>query len=130
MAEPVMLDKFPNIKPICLPQTDSELVDHEGTVTGWAYSGVNGYNSWLHQNNVKISENSDKTKLSANARNFSSCYGDTGAPLVVSDPANNNGLTLAGVSDDNNCKIFTKIFLYIEWINRVIADSTVCPSPP
>ena len=130
MAEPVMLDKFPNIKPLCLPQTDSNFVDYEGTVTGWAYNGVNGYNSWLHQNTITISENSDKTKLSVNTRNISSCYGDTGGPLVVSDPANNNGLTLAGVSDDNNCETFSKVSKYSEWIHSIISDSTVCQSPP
>ena len=129
MAEPVMLDKYPNIKPLCLPQTDSNFVDYEGTVTGWAYSGVNGYNSWLHHNDYTISENSDKTKLSVNARNISSCYGDMGGPLVVSDPDNNIGLTLAGVSVNNNCETFTKISLYMDWINSIIADSNVCQSP-
>ena len=128
MAEPVMLDKFPNIKPLCLPQTNSNFV--EGTVTGWAYNGVNGYNSWLHQSNITVSENSDETKLSGNDINISSCYGDTGGPLVVSDPANNNGLTLAGVSDDNNCKTFIKVSTLMDWINNVISDSNVCPSPP
>ena len=129
MAEPVMLDKFPNIKPLCLPQKDSHFVGKEGIVAGWAYNGLNGYNSWLHQNIVTVSENSDKAKLSGQIRNNSKCYGDTGAPLVVSDPANNNGLTLAGVSDNSDCRIFTKISLYIDWINSVITDSAICPSP-
>ena len=62
--------------------------------------------------------------------NITSCYGDTGAPLVVSDPANNNGLTLAGISDNSDCSSFTQISHYIDWINSVIADSTICPSPP
>ena len=88
------------------------------------------YNSWLHQNLVTISENSDKTKLSGNAMNISTCHGDTGGPLVFSDPANNNGLTLAGVSDNTNCDSFVNISFYIDWINSVIADSNVCPSPP
>ena len=130
MAEPVPLDKFSNIKPICSPKVDANFVDYEGTVTGWAYSGVDGYNSWLHQNILTISENSDKTKLSGNAINISSCYGDTGGSLVVSDPANNNGLTLAGVSYDNNCRTFIKVSTFMDWINNVIADSNVCTSPP
>ena len=73
--------------------------------------------------------NSDKTKLSGKIRNNSPCYGDMGGPLVVSDPENNNGLTLAGVGDDNNCKTFTKTFLYLDWIDNIIVDSNVCPSP-
>ena len=99
-------------------------------MTGWAYNGVNGYNSWLHHNDYTISENSDETKLSAIARNISSCYGDTGGPLVVSDPANNNGLTLVGVSDNNICKTFIKVSTFMDWINNVIADSNVCPPKP
>ena len=129
MAEPVPLDKFANIKPVCLPNKDMDFVDYQGIVTGWAYNGLNGYNSWLHQNDITISENSDKTKLSGKIRNNSRCYADVGGPLVVSDPDNNNGLTLAGVSDDNNCETFTKISLYLDWINSIIADSNVCPSP-
>ena len=129
MAEPVPLDKFENIKPVCLPKVDSNFVDYEGTVTGWAYNGLNGYNSWLHKNNVSISEHSVKTKLSGKIRNNSSCFGDTGGPLVVSDPANNNGLTLAGVSDDSDCKIFTKISPHMEWIENIVSGAAICPSP-
>ena len=67
--------------------------------------------------------------MSGKIRNNSSCYGDMGGPLVVRDPDNNNRLILVGVSDNKNCKTFTKIFLYMEWINNIIADSNVCPSP-
>ena len=92
MAEPVPLDKFSNIKPLCLPHKDSNFADYEATVTGWAYNGFNGYNSWLHKNQVTISKLGDESVIRVEPRNISSCYGDTGGPLVVSDPANNNGL--------------------------------------
>ena len=128
MAEPVPLDKFPNIKPICLPEKFADFKDTDGTTTGWAFHGVNGYNSILHKNNLTISEYSDN-KIVVRG-NITSCYGDTGAPLVVSDPANNNGLTLAGVSDDTHCETYVNVSKYIDWINSVIADSTICPSPP
>ena len=91
---------------------------------------LNGYNSWLHQNKVTISKLGDESVIRVEPRNISSCYGDTGGPLVVSDPANNNGLTLAGVSDYSNCKTFIKVSTYRDWINNIIADSNVCPSPP
>ena len=66
--------------------------------------------------------------------NKPSCYGDTGGPLVVNDPANNNGLTLAGVVENNDCdatiQTFTKVSMYIDWIKSVIQDSVTCPPPP
>ena len=130
MAEAVPLDKYSNIKPICLPDNSADFTDYVATTTGWAYNGVNGYNSWLHENYVTVSENGDKTKLSGKIANNSACYGDMGGPLVVSDPANNNGLTLAGVSDNNDCKTFTKVSMYTDWITSVIDDSNLCPSPP
>ena len=46
MAEPVPLDKFGNIKPVCLPNKDMDFVDYQGTVTGWAYNGLNGHSGW------------------------------------------------------------------------------------
>ena len=91
MAEPVPLDKYPNIKPVCLPEKFVDFKDNVGTTTGWAFNGVTGYNSWLHQIKMTISEYSDN-KIVVRG-NITSCYGDTGAPLVVSDPANNNGLS-------------------------------------
>ena len=102
-------------------------------MAGWAYNGLNGYNSWLHQNIITDNENSDKTKLSGQIRNNTSCYGDTGAPLVVSDPANNNGLTLAGIiyeNDSDSDQTFIKVSQYIDWINSVIQHSDTCPHPP
>ena len=128
MAEAVQLDEYPNIKPVCLPEKFADFKDYDGTITGWAFRGVNGYNSWLHSNKVTISEYKDN-KIVVRG-NITSCYGDTGAPLVVSDPDNNNGLTLAGVSDNSDCSSFTQISHYIDWINSVIADSNSCPSPP
>ena len=128
MAEAVQLDEYPNIKPVCLPEKFADFTDYDCRTTGWAHNGVNGYNSWLHETKVTISEYSDNKIVTRG--NITSCYGDTGAPLVVSDPANNNGLTLAGVSDDTHCETYVNVSKYIDWINSVIADSTICPSPP
>ena len=64
--------------------------------------------------------------------NKPSCYGDTGGPLVVNDPANNNGLTLAGIIykiDCDSAPIFIKVSQYIDWITSVIQHSETCPPP-
>merc|ERR1719384_761660 len=49
MAESVPLDMYPNIKPVCLPEKAEDFSGFGATVTGWAFHGVNGYNSWLHE---------------------------------------------------------------------------------
>ena len=64
-------------------------------------------------------------------KNF--CYGDTGSPLIVSDPVNNNGLTLIGVTDKNDCSsvlTFTKVSILRDWIDSVIINAATCPPPP
>ena len=79
-------------------------------MTGWGDDGDNGiydYNSWLHEvqvtdytntqyctNNIHWSEICAGVLVGIEA----ACWGDDGSPLVVRDPANNNGLTLAGVA--------------------------------
>ena len=136
MAEPAPLDKFPNMKPVCLPEVEADFSHFEGTVTGWAYNGINGYNSWLHEHNVTITADKDcnKAQICGNTSGHKyNCYGDTGGPLIVSDPANNYGLTLVGIVDNNDCdsvQTFTKVSLYVEWIRSVIHDANNCPPLP
>ena len=130
LAEQAPLDQYPNIKPVCLPTSGADFSDFEGIVTGWAYNGVNGYNSWLHEFNVSVVEMDDKL-TEKSGKNF--CYGDTGSPLIVSDPVNNNGLTLIGVTDKNDCSsvlTFTKVSILRDWIDSVIINAATCPPPP
>ena len=106
-------------------------------LTEWFYIGINGYTSWLHEYNVKIVDEKECKKDSSGicgklSGSDSSCYGDTGGPLVVADPANNNGLTLVGVVDDNYCdsfQTFIRVSQYIDWIKSAIQDSLTCPPP-
>ena len=134
MVEPVQLDKYPNIKPVCLPNLGADFTDFEGIVTGWAYGGVNGYYSWLHETNVTVTDQGDESQIRGKTHGGKTlCYGDTGGPLVVSDPANNNGLTLAGVINDNGCdtvQTFINVSQFITWINSIISDAATCPPPP
>ena len=61
------------------------------------------------------------------------CVGDNGGPLVVSDTnVNNNGLTLGGIIHYNDCysiETYTKVSMFRDWINDIIADATTCPLP-
>ena len=62
------------------------------------------------------------------------CVGDNGGPLVVRDAnVNNNGLTLAGITHNNDCysvETYTKVSMFRDWIDDIIGDATTCPSPP
>ena len=130
MAEPVPLDNYPNIKPVCLPASEANFTDFQGIVTGWAHKGVNGYNSWLHKVSVTVIDQGDKSKISGEIHGSKTlCSGDTGGPLVVSDPANKNALTLAGVINNNNCdkiQTFIKVSQVMDWINIIIANAGTC----
>ena len=144
MAESVPLDQYPNIKPVCLPSPGADFTGSTVTVTGWgddARNGVDDFNSWLHE--VQLT---DYTRQRCNGiPNYqicagvlvgieAPCWGDDGAPLVVNDPANNNGLTIAGITfyRDGNCQgleTYTKVSYFVNWINGIIGDTT-CPPPP
>ena len=147
MAESVPLDQYPNIKPVCLPSPGADFTGFTATVTGWgddADNGVTDYNSWLHE--VQVTDYT-RQYCNNNAIHWSEicagvlagieapCYGDNGAPLVVRDPANNNGLTLAGIAFSRNgdCKqieTYTKVSAFVYGlINGIIGDTT-CPPPP
>ena len=129
--------QYPNIKPICLPEVKANYKDSEGILTGWAFNGVNGFNYWLHEVNVSLIETEnrveEKSQMSGKIHESRfSCYGDTGGPLVVTDPANNDGLTLAGVMNKNDCNsvlTFSRVSMFIEWINSVVVNAATCPPP-
>ena len=132
MAEPVALNQYGNIKPVCLPDQEADFsrfradfTETTATVTGWGYNvgGVSGYNSWLQevQVNVVADEECDPispSEICAGSVNIDEapCLGDDGGPLVVSDPnVNNNGLTLAGIINFNDCysvETYTKVSLF------------------
>ena len=136
MAESVPLDMYPNIKPVCLPENTADFRGFGATVTGWAFHGVNGYNSWLHKEDVTVFDGRLCDDLSTNQLCAgSSCYGDTGGPLVVSDPANNNGLTIAGIigSSNKDCSSvtsYTEVSQFVDWISDIIGEATTCPPLP
>ena len=61
MAEPVALNQYPNIKPVCLPDQGADFsrfradfTETTAIVTGWGIDGVSGYNSWLQEVQVSV----------------------------------------------------------------------------
>ena len=151
LAEPVELDQYGNIKPVCLPDQGvdfsrfrADFTETTGTLTGWGYNGrfvYSNYNSWLHEAQVTVVADEEcypisPSEICAGSTNLvgAPCVGDDGGPLVVSDPnVNNNGFTVAGIIHYNDCffvETYTKVSMFRDWIDEIIGDSTTCPPPP
>ena len=150
MEEPVPLDQYPNIKPVCLPDQGSDFsrfradfTETTATVTGWGDNERFGDdNSWLHEVQVTVFADEEcyptltQSEICAGVLEGSEapCWGDWGGPLVVSDPnVNNNGLTIAGISFPifcNSVQTYTKVSMFRDWIDEIIGYETTCPPPP
>ena len=145
MAEPVPLEQYGNIKPVCLPDQGADFTGTTATVTGWGWGYTQSfnfnYNSWLHELHVTVVADEVCDPISPSEICTGSidvdeapCVGDNGGPLVVRDSnVNNNGLTLAGIIHNNDCysvETYTKVSMFRDWIDEVIGDAATCPSPP
>ena len=149
MAEPLPLDQYGNIKPVCLPDQGADFTGITSMVTGWGLGYTQSfisifnynYNSWLHELQVTVVANEVcdpilPSEICAGSMNIAEapCLGDDGGPLVVSDPnVNNNGMTIAGIIHFNDCNLvetYTKVSMFRDWIDEIIGDSTTCPPPP
>ena len=144
MAEPVPLDQYGNIKPVCLPGQGADFTETTATLTGWGYNGrfvTNNYNSWLQEVQVTVvpDEVCDPilpSEICAGSINIyeAPCLGDDGGPLVVNDTnVNNNGLTLVGIIHYIDCysvETYTKVSMFRDWIDGIVGDATTCPPPP
>ena len=142
MAEPVPLDQYPNIKPVCLPDPGADFTGSTATVTGWGLDNRRGgsYNSWLHEVQVTVLDDEycagiTSSELCAGVLegDEAPCDQDDGGPLVLSDDDNNQGLTLVGIIFYDDCRFaetYVKVPLFSDWINEIIGDSETCPPPP
>ena len=137
--EPV--DFQPNIIPICLPDTDNDLVGEEGWVTGWGRKSEYGQISpVLREVHLPIISNAKcmamyrmsgqnewipRIFLCAGTANGGqdSCEGDSGGPLVIK--GNNGRFQLAGIiswgigcGDRNRPGVYTRISEFRNWIKK------------
>ena len=144
LAEPVALDQYGNIKPVCLPDQGADFTEKTATAIGWGWGYTQSfnlnYNSWLHEVQVTVVADEECDQISpseicAGSMNIleAPCVGDYGGPLVVRDPnVNNNGLTLAGIIHFNDCNLvetYTKVSMFREMNDEVIGDAKTCPPP-
>jgi secreted trypsin-like serine protease len=139
MVAPVSFQ--PNIIPICLPQSDSDLVGKTGSVTGWGRRSEYGQISpVLREVHLPIISNNKcmqmyrlsgqnewipRIFLCAGTSNGGkdSCEGDSGGPLVLK--GRNGRFQLAGIiswgigcGDRNRPGVYTRISEFRKWIAR------------
>jgi len=139
MVAPVSFQ--PNIIPICLPQSDSDLVGKTGSVTGWGRRSEYGQISpVLREVHLPIISNNKcmqmyrlsgqnewipRIFLCAGTSNGGkdSCEGDSGGPLVLK--GRNGRFQLAGIiswgigcGDRNRPGVYTRISEFRKWIER------------
>ena len=65
------------------------------------------------------------------------CYGDGGGPLVATDPARNNSMSLIGVvssgigcADPEYPDIYAEVSHFVGWLMEQMPDLNTCPPPP
>merc|ERR1719239_916467 len=152
LKEKVDLFSHPNIKPVCLPwkTTPEEMQDRMGVVSGWGdrHDGVKERVSVLQKTAVEVL-NKDCEKSIAGETHIcagnlprnqnTSCPGDSGGPLTVSDKNNNFAATLIGIvsgyqspicGSRNWPGIYVDVIYHMEWLKRNVPDLDSCPMPP
>lgn len=159
LEQDIDLTKYPNIKPVCLPQvrsgqqtTKGWYADDMAIVSGWGLTDFfNGtYPQHLKDVMVKVLPKGECGQLSYYIRDSQicaghqdggkdACSGDSGGPLVTRDPDNNSGMTLVGVvSAGSTCadKEFPGLYANVKqisstgWLDQQIEGAKMCSPPP
>ena len=110
LRKPINLLKNPNIKPACLPTSKTLAKDHiekMGKVSGWGLDESDNSPAIMQTANIRIWGAEGKGRLPEQPedviygldedKRVDVCHGDSGGPLTVQDPFNNEGVTLLGV---------------------------------
>ena len=155
LATPVSLHDYPNIKPVCLPSAHAKFPGN-GLVSGWGtvHSYSDGFgqadsylNSWLHEVEVTVFEDSNCGAMNAsmtddmlcaglNEGGKDACQGDSGGPLVAADKDQNNAQSLIGVvSWGKGCAapdalgMYAEVSHFTDWLKQQMPDLESCPPP-
>ena len=155
LEEPVDLYKYPHIKPICLPYQSrlKNFINKDAEVTGWGLLASQGISSnHLMEVTVKVigKENCGTIQDFITESSFcagdlcggkDSCNGDSGGPLTVEDPNNNNASTLLGIvsfgpidgtcASKNSSGGYADVSYFIEtgWLLEELKGLTSCDPP-
>jgi len=153
LTTPVDLAAYPNIKPACLPDTETvdDLVGEQAVVSGWGTVGSGQHlNGHLHEVTVEVFAKSNcgahTSRMTENMMcaglmegGKDSCQGDSGGPLVAKNNDDNNGAaTLVGVvswgfgcADVNAPGVYADVAHFVKsgWLSSVLTDLETCPPP-
>ena len=153
LSKPVDLQKYPNIKPACLPfctrSSDPDFAGKTAIISGWGRSGW-GKPTSSHLNEVEV-EVFKKTNCGEFTNKItpdmvcagelsggkSGCNGDSGGPLVIEDADNNGYYSLLGVvswgnrdcGKANSPTVFADVpyFMQDGWLQSQLTNLITCP---
>jgi len=143
----------PNIKPACLPDTETvdDLIGEQAVVSGWGSVGFEQHsNNHLHDVTVEVYGKSNCGSVNHLMREDmlcaglmeggkDACQGDSGGPLVAKNDKDNNGAaTLVGVvswgrgcANRNAPGVYADVAHFVKsgWLSSVLTDLETCPPP-
>jgi len=155
LRDPVDLYAYPNIKPACLPVTETK-VDMDGrkaVVSGWGVDDNGLRQSNLQKVNVEIfsdcgnyaDHDITEDMICAGVKNGGkdSCQNDSGGPLVAKSKENNGAATLVGVVSwgvgcalRNYPGIYADVGYFLQekdgedgWLKSQLTGINTCPPP-
>jgi len=151
---PVDLYAHPNIKPACLPVTETraDMYGRKAVVSGWGDDKFKGsHQSNLQKVTVEILSDCGKYQgvpeylMCAGVKNGGkdSCQGDSGGPLVTKSKDNNGAATLVGVvKGGNGCALpdwpglYSDVSYFLQekdgedgWLKSQLTGINTCPPP-
>jgi len=153
LSTSVDLYAYPNIKPACLPDTETvnDLIGEQAVVSGWGRdSHLGDANNHLHEvtievygksncGNVAYQMTEDMMCAGLMEGGKDSCQGDSGGPLVAKNDKDNNGAaTLVGVvswgkvcAAVNAPGVYADVAHFVQsgWLSSVLTDMQTCPPP-
>jgi len=150
LSSPVDMYAHPNIKPACLPTTETkaDLYGRNAVVSGWGTVAAGGLQtSHLHEVIVNILSGcgnvggitSDMMCAGLLEGGKDSCQGDSGGPLVTKNEVDNNGAaTLVGVvswgygcANANSPGVYSDVshFMQNGWLMSQLSNLNTCDPP-
>ena len=148
LSTPVPLDKYPHIKPACLPDAGSTF-HGEAVVTGWGHFKTLGNQpSWLNEVDVTVFADGDCGVMNDRMTEDMMCAGvmkggkdtcqnDSGGPMVAADPRRNGAMSLIGVTSwglgcglPDKPGIYAEVSHFTNWLNQQMPNLSTCPPPP
>jgi len=153
LAQPIIFADHPHIRPICLPEDDSEdFNDMLATVTGWGTTSSGGsLSNELREVEVEVISNSECDNKYPNEDitqymlcagvpqgGKDSCQGDSGGPLVSAgtgdgETPGENYEHIGVVSWGYSCAdarypgVYARTSKRLSWISSTTAGATTCP---